>query len=384
MTTERGVSRLLPPDPPDRRLDPARVDLKGMEEAGLSALCEELGELPYRGRQLCAWIYGRGECDFERMTDLSREFRAKLAERARVGFFSPGRAEEAPDGTRKYAWELSGGARIESVKIPMPRAEGPVRWALCLSTQAGCAMGCAFCLTGRMGLVRDLSAGEIAEQFLAARRDLPPRERFHNIVFMGMGEPLENFGPSATAARILIHPRAGGVSARRLTVSTVGIAPRLAEFARAVPGVGLAVSLHAADDATRGRLVPVNRKWNLDALLRACRELPIPERRRVTFEYVLLQGVNDSAEDARRLARLLRGVRCKINLLPWNPFPGALFERPSPERVEAFRRELVRAGFTATVRQSKGLPIRAACGQLADDERLAARMNRKLHARSKA
>ena len=370
---EREPFPLLPPDPPGRRLDPDRLDLKGMEETELAAFCGELGEPPYRGRQLFAWIYGRGECAFERMTDLSKEFRRKLSERARVGFLAPARSEEAGDGTRKYAWELAGGARVESVKIPMPRAGGPARWAFCLSTQAGCAMGCAFCLTGRMGLVRDLSAGEIAEQFLAARRGLGPEERFHNIVFMGMGEPLENFGPSAAAARTLSHPRAGGVSARRLTVSTVGVASRLAEFARAVPGVGLAVSLHAADDATRGRLVPVNRKWGLDALLRTCRELPLPERRRVTFEYVLLQGVNDAPGDARRLAARLRGIRCKVNLLPWNPFPGAPFERPSPERVEAFRRELVRAGLTATVRQSKGLPIRAACGQLADDERLAGR-----------
>ena len=364
---------MLPPDPPGQRLDPARVDLKGMEEAALAAFCGELGEPPYRGRQLFAWIYGRGEWDFERMSDLSKELRLRLAEGARVGALAPERVEEAPDGTRKFGWKLAGGARVESVKIPMPRAEGPPRWALCLSTQAGCAMGCAFCLTGMMGLVRNLSAGEIAEQFLAARRALGPEERFHNVVFMGMGEPLDNFEPSAAAARILIHPRAGGVSARRLTVSTVGVASRLAEFARAVPGVGLAVSLHAADEAVRARLVPISRKWGLEALLRACRELPLPERRRVTFEYVLLQGVNDAPGAARRLAALLRGIRCKVNLLPWNPFPGAPFERPSPGRVEAFRRELVRAGLTATVRQSKGLPIRAACGQLADDERLAER-----------
>ncbi len=367
---ESAAPAPLPPDPPGQPLLEGRVDLKGMEEGDLAALCQAMGEPPYRGRQLFGWIYARGEADFERMTDLPKAFRARLEGRARVGALLPERAEEAGDGTQKFAFRLAGGALVESVKIPMRPGGGRPRWALCLSTQAGCAMGCAFCLTGRMGLVRNLSAGEIAEQFLAARRTLPEGERFHNVVFMGMGEPLDNFEPSAAAARLLTHPRAGGVSARRLTVSTVGVASRLAAFARAAPGVGLAVSLHAADEATRGSLVPVNRKWGLKALLDACREIPLAERRRLTFEYVLLAGVNDSPEDARRLAGLLRGIRCKVNLIPWNPFPGAPFERPSPARVEAFRAELLRAGLTATVRQTKGLDIRAACGQLADEARL--------------
>ena len=245
-------------------------------------------------------------------------------------------------------------------------------------------MGCAFCLTGKMGFVRHLSAGEIVEQFLAAGRHLPKGERFHNAVFMGMGEPLDNFEATVSATRFLTHPRGIGLSPRRLTVSTVGIAPRLEDFVREVPGVGLAVSLHAADEATRGQIVPVNRKWGLEALIEVCRDLPLPERRRITFEYVLLKDVNDSPGDAHKLAGLLGGIRCKINLLPWNPIPDTPFERPPDERVEAFCRVLVKEGFPVTIRQSKGLDIRAACGQLADEAKMYVRARPSVGRREKS
>lgn len=348
------------------------LDLLGMEEDALVSLCGEMGEAAYRGRQLFSWLYARGARDFSRMTNLPKSLREKLSGAARIGVLELDRRSRSADGTEKYAWRLRDGARVESVRVPMRSAAGAGRWSLCVSTQAGCAMGCAFCLTAKMGFVRHLTAGEIVGQLLASRRLLPEGARFHNVVFMGMGEPLDNFDASVAAARILTHPAAGGVSPRRLTVSTVGVASRLGDFAAAVPGAGLAVSLHAADDETRGRLVPLNRKWNLEALIGACRKLPLGARRRVTFEYVLLRGVNDSDRDAGRLARLLRGLRCKVNLIPWNSFPGVPFERPEDGRVEAFRRKLSAAGVLATTRAGKGGDISAACGQLADPLRLPA------------
>ena len=307
------------------------------------------------------------------MTNIPKGFRAKLGKAARLETLELDRKSKSADGTEKYLWRLRDGARVESVRIPMRNVNGVMRWSLCVSTQVGCAMGCAFCLTAKMGFVRQLTAGEIVGQFLAARRLLAQGERLHNVVFMGMGEPLDNFDATVKAVKILTHPQANGVSPRRLTVSTVGVASRLKRFVSAVPGVGLAVSLHAADDETRAKLVPVNRKWNLRALLDECRELPLGERRRITFEYVMLREVNDSGQDAKKLLRLLEGLKCKVNLIPWNPFPGAPFERPDDVRVEEFRRILLSAGVVATTRTAKGSDILAACGQLADARRMADR-----------
>lgn len=347
------------------------VELAGMDEEELVSLCEGMGEPPYRGRQIFSWVYAHGVSKFSQMTNIPKGFRAKLGEAARLEALELDRESKSADGTEKYVWRLRDGARVESVRIPMRNVNGVMRWSLCISAQVGCAMGCAFCLTAKMGFIRQLSAGEIVGQFLAARRLLARGERFHNVVFMGMGEPLDNFDATVKAVKILTHPRANGVSAKRLTVSTVGIVSRLRDFVSAVPGVGLAVSLHAADDETRGKLVPVNRKWNLRALIDECRELPVGERRRITFEYVMLQGVNDSKRDAKELSKLLEGLKCKVNLIPWNPFPGTPFERPGDERVEEFRRILLAASLVATTRTAKGVDILAACGQLADSSRLA-------------
>ncbi len=376
ITPETTANPGICPDPEGKSFVPGKLDLKGLDEAEMVSFCEELGEPAYRGRQLFSWIYGKKEPDFEGMTNLSKAFREKLAERARVGVLVPERLEEGADGTGKFVWRLGDGEHIESVRIPMRGREGEKRWALCISTQVGCAMGCAFCLTAKMGFVRQLSAGEIVEQYIAAALRLPEGERFRSVVFMGMGEPLDNFDATVKAARLMTHPNGIALSPKRLTVSTVGVTPKLEEFVRAVPGVGLAVSLHAADEATRSRIVPVNRKWGMADLLRACRALSAQERRRITFEYVLLKGVNDSPEDAGQLAKRLHGVRCKINLLPWNPFAGVSFERPSDERVEAFRGILAGKGYTVTVRQSRGLDIRAACGQLVDEVKMAERAGR--------
>lgn len=359
---------------PDRAEPPPSTEplqLVGMDEEALVSLCERMGAAGYRGRQIFSWLYGRGVREFSRMTNLPRDFRTRLARAARIEALALEREARSADGTEKYVWRLGDGARVESVRIPMRSAAGAARWALCVSTQVGCAMGCAFCLTARMGFLRHLTAGEIVGQFLAARRRLPAGARFHNLVFMGMGEPLDNFDATVAAVKILTHPAAGAVSPRRLTVSTVGIVSRLRDFVAAAPGVGLAVSLHAADEGTRGALVPVNRKWSLGALIDECRALPIPARRRITFEYVMLRGVNDSDRDASALARLLRGLRCKVNLIPWNPFPGAPYGRPADGRVEEFRQRLLAAGVLATVRMSKGGDILAACGQLADERRVA-------------
>ena len=354
----------------EQSLSSRPVGLVGMDEEEFVSLCEEMGEPPYRGRQIFSWVYAHGVSEFSQMTNIPKGFRAKLGEAARLETLELDRESESTDGTQKYLWRLRDGARIESVRVPMKNVNGVMRWSLCVSTQVGCAMGCAFCLTAKMGFVRQLTAGEIVGQFLAARNLLAPGERFHNVVFMGMGEPLDNFDATVKAVRILTHPQANGVGSRRLTVSTVGVVSRLKDFVSAVPGVGLAVSLHAADDATRGKLVPVNRKWNLEALLDECRELPMGERRRITFEYVMLRGVNDSGQDAKTLSRLLKGLKCKVNLIPWNPFPGVAFERPGDGRVEEFRRILLAAGLVATTRVSKGGDILAACGQLADSRQI--------------
>lgn len=349
------------------------VELAGMDEEELVSFCGEMGEPSYRGRQIFSWLYAHGVSEFSQMTNVPNSFRAKLERTARLEILRLDQESRSADGTEKYLWRLRDGARVESVRIPMRNANGVMRWSLCVSTQVGCAMGCAFCLTAKMGFVRQLTAGEIVGQFLAARNLLAPGERLHNVVFMGMGEPLDNFDATVKAVKILTHPQANGVSPGRLTVSTVGVVSKLKRFVSAVPGVGLAVSLHAADDETRAKLVPVNRKWNLKALLDECRELPMGERRRITFEYVMLREVNDSKADARKLSRLLEGLKCKVNLIPWNPFPGTPFERPDDGRVEEFRRILLAAGVVATTRTAKGSDILAACGQLADARRLSGR-----------
>ncbi len=339
-----------------------RIDLKGMSLEEMGRLLAVRGEPSYRGRQLFYWIYGRGATTFDEMTDLPAPFRATLAAQALIGGLTSLGKQVSRDGTRKYLFSGPDGCQIETVLIPDDE-----RLTACLSMQVGCALACAFCLTGKMGFVRHLSAGEIVDQVLALRRDLASGERIGNLVLMGMGEPLHNFDATVKALRILVHPRGLAYSPRRITLSTVGLVPEIARLGASGLDVNLAVSLHAATDELRDRLVPINRRYPLHALIGALRAYPLPPRRLITFEYTLMDGVNDRPEDARELARLVRGLRCKVNLLPLNEAPAIPFRRPPDHRVEAFQQTLKSAGILATIRESRGWDISAACGMLAID-----------------
>ncbi len=337
----------------------ARVDLTGVLRGEVEALAKELGQPAYRGRQLFRWVQARRALDLEDMTDLSRPFRIILKERVSLRHPDVSEVQRASDGTRKYLFRLSDGEEIESVLIP---DEG--RLTACISTQVGCPLACRFCLTGLMGLRRNLVAAEIVGQILALQERLEPGERLSNIVLMGMGEPLLNFLQVERALRILSDEHGASVSPRRITLSTAGHVPGIQKLAAADLGVNLSVSLSATTDAVRNEIMPINRRWPIVELLEACRAYPLPNRRRLTFEYVMLDGVNDSHEDAKRLVKLLHGIRCKINLIPFNSAPD-LSDRPSPkERVVAFQRILHDAGRTATIRESRGWDISAACGML--------------------
>ncbi|MEK7701152.1 MAG: 23S rRNA (adenine(2503)-C(2))-methyltransferase RlmN, partial [candidate division NC10 bacterium] len=316
----------------------------------------------YRGRQLATWIYRKSVFDLEAMTDLPKEFRASLAERAVIEVPEPERVTPSQDGSQKLVFCLAGGSRISSVLIP-----DDDRITLCVSTQVGCGFQCLFCLTGVMGLERNLTAGEIVGQVLAANRLLAPDRRVTHIVFMGMGEPLANYAAVVTSLRILTDAKLGvGYSPRRITVSTVGLVPGIERLGRENLKVNLAISLHAASDEVRAKLMPVSRSFDLAALMAALRKYPLAPRQRIFFEYVMLDGVNDSPEDAKRLVTLLRGLRAKVNLIPFNDWEGAPFQRPPLPRILAFQSILIDAGVTTTVRWSKGEDIGAACGQLSE------------------
>ena len=336
-----------------------RVDLAELDLHELEAALESRGYERYHARQLYRWIYKRGVTHFEPMTDLSRTLREQLGVEFTLSTPKVVGDDRSVDGTRKFVFELADHRRIESVFIPDTPS-----MTFCISTQVGCAMSCGFCLTGKMGLVRNLTAGEIAGQVrvLAAATDL--LDQPFNIVLMGMGEPLHNYEHTMKALRMLHEENGLAVSPRRVTLSTVGIVPGLERLAREPLMPNLAISLHATTDEQRSALVPPNRKYPLGAILEACRRFPLKKRSRITFEYVLLNGVNDTPEDARRLARLLTGIKSKVNLIPLNPAPGIPYERPSDERVDRFAQILADRHITVSVRKSRGRDIRAACGQL--------------------
>jgi 23S rRNA (adenine2503-C2)-methyltransferase len=340
-------------------LSRAKPDLAELDIPELEAALDPRGGQRFHARQIYRWIYKRGVVDFERMTDLSKDLRARLAAEFTVATPVVVSDSLSIDGTRKFVLELADRRRIEAVFIPDTPA-----MTFCISTQVGCAMGCGFCLTGKMGLVRHLTAGEIAGQVrvLAAATGL--LDRAFNIVLMGMGEPLHNYDQTMKALRMLHAEHGLAVSPRRVTLSTVGIVPGLERLAREPLMPNLAVSLHATTDEQRSELVPPNRKYPLADILEACRRFPLKKRNRITFEYVMLAGVNDSPEDARRLARLLSGIKSKVNLIPLNPAPGIPFERPSDERIDRFAQILADRHLTVSVRKSRGQDIRAACGQL--------------------
>jgi 23S rRNA (adenine2503-C2)-methyltransferase len=335
------------------------TDVVGQSREELETLLEAMGQPRYRGRQLFQWVQARRATTSEAMTSLSRPLRSLLAGHVRVDRPGLVRLQRATDGTRKYLFRLADGEEIESVLIP---DDG--RLTACISTQVGCPLACRFCLTGLMGMRRNLTAGEIVGQVLTLQDALDREERISNLVLMGMGEPLLNFPNVEKALRILCDELGANFSPRRITLSTAGHVPGIQRLAASNLNVNLAVSLSATTDAVRDQIMPINKRWPIAALLEACREYPLPNRRRLTFEYVMLDGVNDSPEDARRLAKLMRGIRCKVNLIPFNATPD-LPDRPSPrERVEAFQKTLHDAGLTATVRESRGRDISAACGML--------------------
>jgi 23S rRNA (adenine2503-C2)-methyltransferase len=325
----------------------------------MEAAFQARGYEPFRARQVFRWVHRRGIVDFDKMTDLSQARRAEFA--ARFTFTNPvvEKREKSSDGTEKFLLRLADGRHIESVFIPDTPA-----MTFCVSTQVGCAMACAFCLTGQMGLVRNLSAGEIVGQVGALADALDLRQKRFNIVLMGMGEPLHNYDETMKALRILADKEGLSISPRRVTLSTVGLLPALERLAREPFMPNLAISLHAPTDAVRGALVPLNRKYGVAEIIEACRRFPLKRRSRITFEYVLLAGVNDSPEDARTLARLLSGVKSKVNVIPLNAAPGIPFERPSDEAIDRFAQVLADHHLTVSVRKSRGRDIRAACGQL--------------------
>ena len=335
-----------------------RIDLTEFTRGEIEQLMAAWGQPAFRGRQVLKWLY-KGVSDFQEMTDVARAFREELVLKAVIGQLRVEQEQEAADGCRKFLFALPDGNLVESVLIP---EEG--HYTLCLSTQVGCAQGCRFCLTARRGLVRHLSAGEIVGQVMAVRRALTGELPLTNLVFMGMGEPLANFAQLVKALTIISAPWGLNFSSRRLTVSTVGLAPmipRLGLEARA----NLTISLNAPDDAIRSRIMPVNRRYPLAELLAACRQFPLPQHRRITMAYVLLKDLNDAPAQARQLARLLKGFRAKINLIPFHSHPKLSFAAPPLERILEFQEILRAANYTVFIRESRGQEIGAACGQLA-------------------
>jgi 23S rRNA (adenine2503-C2)-methyltransferase len=336
-----------------------RSDLVELDLLELERLLKESGYDAFHARQLYRWIHRHGVTDFNLMTNLSKELRGELTARFSVGRPKVVSEQLSTDGTRKFVLELADGRRIESVFIPDTPA-----MTFCVSTQVGCAMSCGFCLTGKMGLVRHLTPGEIVGQVITLASATGLLEQAFNIVLMGMGEPLHNYDNTMKALRMLHAEEGLSISPRRITLSTVGIVPGLDRLAGEPLMPNLAISLHATTEEQRTALVPPNAKYSLAAILDACRRFPLKKRSRITFEYVLLNGVNDTPEDARRLAKLLSGIKAKVNLIPLNAAPGIPFERPSDARVDRFAQILADRHLTVSVRKSRGRDIRAACGQL--------------------
>ena len=348
--------------------DAAKPDLRSLSLEELSTLVDRMGEKPYRARQLFRWLHQRGAATLEAMTDLPKPFRERLAQETRLATLAIDALQRSSDGTRKYRLRTADGKLIESVYMPDVDVDDEdegigVRRTLCVSTQVGCAMGCGFCMTATMGLVRNLTAGEIVDQVHRVNADLGDKP-ITNLVFMGMGEPLHNYASVMRALELLQHEDGLNISHRRITVSTSGLVPNIVRFGEESQ-VKLAVSLNATTDEQRSKLMPVDRKWNIAALMDAVRKFPSRQGRRVTFEYVLLRDVNDTDEDAARLAALLRNLPVKVNLIPYNENPGLGFGDPGEARLQAFRKVLQSKGIVSMVRKNRGRDIAAACGQLA-------------------
>jgi 23S rRNA (adenine2503-C2)-methyltransferase len=346
------------------------LDLRDVSYQDVVTLLAKEGEPAFRAGQLCHWVYKRQVTSLQQMTDIPEALRQRLQERAYVSTLTVLRHQQSQDGTEKLLFRLTDGNQVETVLIPRDDKR-----TVCVSTQVGCAIGCRFCLTAQGGLVRSLRPAEIISQVLYFQTPgKAPERAFTNIVFMGMGEPLDNFQGTVQALRILTADWGLGISPRRITVSTSGLVRRLEALGREDLKVNLAVSLNATTDATRTQIMPINKAYPIATLLEACRAFPLAVRQRITFEYVLLREVNDTLTDAKRLVKLLHGLRCKVNLIPFNEIPAVPYRRPSDAAVQQFQAYLVQHGITASVRHSRGRDISAACGQLRFEERLPTRL----------
>jgi 23S rRNA (adenine2503-C2)-methyltransferase len=336
----------------------AKVDLKDLDLEETRTWVEKIGLETYRAEQIRRWIFGHQAGSFEEMTNLSKEMRHYLNSISYVSQLKIAKTEISLDGTKKFSFELEDGKGIESVLIP-ERAH----YTACISSQVGCAMGCKFCLTGRRGLNRNLKASEIINQILQIRQSMDQPDRLTNIVFMGMGEPLANYWAVKSAVKNIICADALNFSRRRVTLSTCGLVPEIERLGKELP-INLAVSLNAADDKTRNLLMPINRRYPLNTLIDTLMRFPLTKRGRITFEYILIRDINDRLTDATKLARLLKDIRAKINLIPFNVYNGTPFQAPDEGRILAFQDELIRKNYTVIIRKSKGTDISAACGQL--------------------
>jgi len=341
-----------------------KVQIKGLNLEELKDFVSSLGLKPFRAKQIAQWLYKKRASSFEEMTDISKKDRKLLSQKAEISPLKLLKVEESVDGTRKYLFELEDGNRIESVFIPEKR------WnTLCVSTQVGCPAGCKFCLTAKDGFTRNLSPAEIVEQYVAVQRDVGEDRRISNVVFMGMGEPLLNFDSVKKAVQIMTHKDMLDLSTRKITVSTVGIVPGIDRMAKEMNKVKLAVSLHATTDEVRNFLVPLNRRYPISEIMAALRRYPADNNRRIMVEYVMLSGINDSLEDAKRLASMVKGLPIKVNLIPFNPYPGSPFKPTPRERIEEFQRVLWDKNIAAFIRDSRGQDISAACGMLRAKEK---------------
>ncbi|MGI6037663.1 MAG: 23S rRNA (adenine(2503)-C(2))-methyltransferase RlmN [Limnochordia bacterium] len=333
-----------------------KINLVGADLAALQELLKGLDEPPFRGKQIMQWLYGKGQLQIEGMHNLPKDLRQRLAQVSCIRIPQVIKRRVSKDGTRKYLLQLADGERIETVFIP----EGD-RFTLCVSSQVGCAMGCSFCATGQGGFVRNLGVDELVGQVLAVQRDV--KERITNIVLMGMGEPLANYEQVMGAIRLWNHPLGFNIAARRLTISTCGLVPQIRQLAAEDLQIVLAISLHAPTDELRNQLMPINRRYPLGELISACRDYVAQTNRRLTFEYAMIKGVNDSPSMARRLGQLLQGLLCHINLIPLNPTTSD-FEQTGPQELRQFQEILASYNLEATIRRERGADIEAACGQL--------------------
>jgi 23S rRNA (adenine2503-C2)-methyltransferase len=341
-------------------------DLRAMTLADACAWAEAQGWAKFRGEQIWRWVHQHGARSFDEMTNLSRDVREQLPSKAAIGSLTIAEVQTSRDGTRKLRLVTRDGQSIESVIIPDPDGEKTTQ---CISSQIGCAVDCQFCATAKMGLKRNLDAGEIVDQVYLGRRlleEVDPGRKLTNLVYMGMGEPLHNYDNMVKSLHILTNDKGAKLAQRRITVSTSGLVPKLERLGLEEVRPNLAVSLNAPNDETRDMIMPINRKWNISKLMAALKAYPLEQRRRITFEYVLLAGVNDSLRDAAQLAKLLRGMKCKVNIIPWNPHPEAPYARPAEAVIDAFQSECKRLGLPTYLRKPRGDDIDAACGQLAN------------------